>query len=101
MTTTPLIEATYTQIAAGLAASAKQINFLLKEKERILAEYAAADPEGGSFVGFVGEKLVDQLDKAILTLNSIAKGEHDLLSQKLAEPVERQLGLGLWQEAAV
>lgn len=96
-----LIETTYTQLALAIANSAKQITFLDQERARIQQQYAEADPEDGSYVQFIGQKLVDSLTLAIDTLKACSQAEHELLREKLSEPVEAQLGLGLWQEAAV
>ena len=99
--TTELVTSTYTQIAAGIAATAHQIRFLTNERERIQKEYAAAELEEGSFLQFIGEKLCAELNMAISTLEACVQSEHKLLEQKLAEPVEEQLGLGLWQKETV
>ena len=93
-----LVEATYTQLASAIANSAKQITFLAQERTRIQQQYSEVDPEDGSYVQFIGQKLTEQLNLAIATLEACAGSGSDLLTQKLAEPVEAQLGLGLWQE---
>lgn len=92
-----LIEPSYTQLATAIANSAKQVTFLDQERTRIQQQYAEADPEDGSYVRFIGQKLVDSLTQAIDTLKACSRSDHDLMAMKLAEPVELQLGLGLWQ----
>ena len=92
-----LIEPSYTQLATAIANSANQIMFLDEERTRIQQQYAEADPEDGSYVQFIGQKLIDQLDQAISTLKACSQSDHDFMAMKLAEPVELQLGLGLWQ----
>ena len=93
-----LIESTYTQLATAIANSAKQITFLDQERTRIQQQYAEVDPEDGSYVQFIGQKLVDSLTLAIDTLKACGQSDHELLAQKLNEPVEAQLGLGLWKQ---
>lgn len=90
-----LIECTYTQLATAIANSAKQITFLDQERTRIQQQYAEVDPEDGSYVQFIGQKLVDSLTLAIDTLKVCGQSDHELLAQKLNEPVEAQLGLGI------
>lgn len=90
-----LIEPTYTQIAVAIANSTKQLAFLDQERTRIQKEYAQAEPEDGSFLQFVGQKLVDSLTLAIDNLKACSQSDHELMSQKLAEPVAVQLNLGL------
>ena len=97
---TTLVESTYTHLATLIAASAKQIAFLETERERVATLYPTQDTEVDSFVSFVGEKLLAELDNAIRSLNVCLESPTQKLAQKLAEPVEEQLGLGLWQETA-
>jgi hypothetical protein len=93
-----LVEASYSHLATQLAATAKQISFLEAERERIKTTYSNVDPEDGSFVGFIGEKLVNELTNAIDSVRVCLEPVTDLLTRKLAEPVEEQLELGTWKE---
>ncbi len=94
---TTLVESTYTDLATAIAASVKQLTFLEEERNRIAALYPTYDTAEDTFVGFVGEKLIAELDNAIRSLKVCLEPVTDQLTQKLAEPVEEQLGLGLWQ----
>jgi hypothetical protein len=90
---TELVTSTYSQIAAGIVASANQILFLSRERERILNEYKEADVPEGSFLEFIGGKLINELTNAIDSVRACSQAEHDLMERKLSEPVELQLGL--------
>jgi hypothetical protein len=94
---TTLVEHSYTHLATLIATSAKQIAFLEAERDRVAALYPAQDTEADSFVSFIGEKVLAELDNAIQSLKVCLESPTDQLTQKLAEPVEEQLGLGLWQ----
>lgn len=91
-----LIEATYTHLATQIAVGAKQISFLTQERERIAKLFKEQDTEDDFLVGFVGEKLTNELDNAIRSIARCLEPLNDQLTQKLAEPVEEQLELGNW-----
>lgn len=95
-----LVESTYTDLATQIAISAKQLIFLSEERDRVVALYSSQDTENDTFVSFIGEKLVAELDNAIRSLEACLEPVTEQLAQKLAEPVEEQLGLGLWKETA-
>ena len=97
---TTLVEHSYTHLATIIATSAKQIAFLEAERDRVASLYPAQDTEVDSFVSFVGEKLLSELDNAIRSLKACLESPTEQLAQKLAEPVEEQLNLGTWQNAA-
>ena len=92
-----LIEASYTFLATQLATSAKQIQFLSAERDRVSELYSSLDTEDDSFVGFVGEKVIAELDNAIRSLQVCLEPIVEQLDQKLTEPVEEQLNLGDWK----
>ena len=92
-----LIEATYTHLATQLSVGAQQILFLTQERERIAKLFREQDTEDDFLVGFVGEKLTNELDNAIRSISRCLEPITDQLAQKLAEPVEEQLELGNWK----
>jgi hypothetical protein len=92
-----LVEHSYTHLATLIATSAKQIAFLEAERDRVATLYPTHDSEVDSFVSFIGSKLAHDLDDAIRSLKTCLESPAEQLAQKLAEPVEEQLGLGLWQ----
>lgn len=92
-----LVESTYTDLATQIAISAKQLIFLAEERDRVVALYSSQDTENDTFVSFIGEKLVAELDNAIRSLEACLEPVSEQLAWKLAEPVEEQLGLGLWK----
>ena len=92
-----LIESTYTHLATQIATAAKQLTFLSEERERIATLYPSQDTEDDLFVGFVGEKLTNEIDNAIRSLKLCLEPVTEQLAQKLAEPVEEQLELGNWK----
>jgi hypothetical protein len=94
---TTLVEHSYTHLATLIATSAKQLAFFEAERDRVAALYPTQNVGEDTLVGFIGEKLVAELDNAIQSLKVCLEPMTDLLTQKLAEPVEEQLGLGLWQ----
>jgi hypothetical protein len=98
--TTTLVEHSYSHLATLIATSAKQIAFLEAERDRVATLYPTQDTGVDSFVGFVGEKVLSELDNAIRSLTVCLESFAEGLTQKLSEPVEEQLGLGLWKETA-
>jgi hypothetical protein len=94
---TTLVEHTYSHLATLIATSAKQIAFLEAERDRVAALYPTQDVDEDTLVSFVGSKLVAELDNAIRSLKACLEPVTEQLGQKLAEPVEEQLGLGLWK----
>jgi hypothetical protein len=92
-----LVESTYTFLATQIATTAKQLAFLSAERDRVAELYTSLDTEDDCFVGFVGEKVLAELDNAIRSLQVCLEPVTEQLTQKLAEPVEEQLGLGLWK----
>jgi hypothetical protein len=96
---TTLVEHSYSHLATLIATSAKQIAFLEAERDRVATLYPTHDTEVDSFVSFIGEKVLSELDNAIQSLRVCLESPTEQLAQKLGEPVEEQLGLGLWQNA--
>jgi hypothetical protein len=94
---TTLVEHTYSHLATLIATSAKQIAFLESERDRVAALYPTQDVGEDTLVSFVGSKLVAELDNSIRSLQACLEPVTEQLAQKLAEPVEEQLGLGLWK----
>lgn len=94
---TTLVEHSYTHLATLIATSAKQIAFLEAERDRVASLYPTQDVDEDTLVSFVGSKLIAELDNAIRSLRTCLEPLTEQLDQKLAEPVEEQLGLGLWQ----
>jgi hypothetical protein len=94
---TTLVEHTYSHLATLLATSAKQIAFLEAERVRVASLYPTQDVDEDTLVSFVGGKLIAELDNAIRSLKACLEPVTEQLGQKLAEPVEEQLGLGLWK----
>jgi len=94
---TTLVEHTYSHLATLIATSAKQIAFLEAERDRVTALYPTQDVDEDTLVSFVGGKLTAELDNAIRSLKVCLEPVTEQLAQKLSEPVEEQLGLGLWQ----
>lgn len=92
-----LVESTYTFLATQIATTARQLTFLSAERDRVAELYTSLDTEDDSFVGFIGEKVLAELDNAIQSLKVCLEPVTEQLTQKLAEPVEEQLGLGLWK----
>lgn len=92
-----LIEASYTFLATQIATTAKQLSFLSAERDRVAELYSSLDTEDDSFVGFVGEKVLAELDNAIRSLQVCLEPIVEQMEQKLAEPVEEQLNLGDWK----
>lgn len=99
--TTTLVQSTYTHLATQIATTVKQLTFLEEERARIASLYPSHDTAEDCLVGFIGEKLLSELDNAIRSLKVCLDPVTDQLAQKLAEPVETQLGLGLWKEEAL
>ena len=94
---TTLVEHTYSHLATLIATSAKQIAFLEAERDRVASIYPTHDTEVDSFVSFVGEKLLSELDNSIRSLKVCLESPTEKLAQKLAEPVEEQLNFGDWK----
>ena len=92
-----LVESTYTFLATQIATTAKQLAFLSAERDRVAELYTSLDTEDDCFVGFVGEKVLAELDNAIQSLKVCLEPVTEQLAQKLAEPVEQQLELGNWK----
>lgn len=95
---TSLVEHTYSHLATLVATSAKQIAFLEAERDRVASLYPTQDVNEDTLVSFVGGKLTAELDNAIRSLKACLEPVTEQLNQKLAEPVEEQLGLGLWRK---
>jgi hypothetical protein len=94
---TTLVESTYTHLATQIATSVKQLAFLEEERTRITTLYPTQDVGEDTLVSFIGEKLLNELDNAIRSLKVCLEPVTEQLTWKLAEPVEEQLGLGLWK----
>ena len=92
-----LVESTYTFLATQIATTAKQLAFLSAERDRVAELYTSLDTEDDCFVGFVGEKVLAELDNAIRSLQVCLEPVVDQFNQKLAEPVEQQLNFGDWK----
>ncbi len=97
---TTLVEHSYTHLATLIATSAKQIAFLEAERDRVATLYPTQDVDEDTLVSFIGGKLVAELDNSIRSLKVCLEPVAEQLAQKLAEPVEEQLNLGTWQNAA-
>jgi hypothetical protein len=98
---TTLVESTYTDLATQIATTVNQLTFLEAERDRVAALYPTQDVGEDTLVSFVGSKLAAELDNAIRSLKACLEPVTDQLAQKLAEPVEEQLGLGLWKEGTL
>ena len=84
---TELMESSYTALATELTTQTTLLSILANTLEQVTAE-----PESGFRNHLVGV-LTEQLERS----QALVSDWSAMLTRKLSEPTERQLGLGLWQ----
>ena len=94
--TTTFVEPTYEQIATQLSDCRDQVETLAVERDNVRARFSRAE----GFVAHVGVELELAITKAIAVVELSINDLSNLLTQKLAEPVDEKLGLGSFRGVA-